>query len=91
MGREAREDRRGEAVWYRSHPNSRHTRQSANRQEPVKPAVPESIKWVKIQLTSGVNILGTESSKLLAQMENVLKTLTDEAFINFARSCGYEL
>ena len=59
--------------------------------QPVKPAVPESIKWVKIQLTSGVNILGTESSKLLAQMENVLKTLTDEAFINFARSCGYEL
>ena len=59
--------------------------------QPVKPAVPESIKWVKIQLTSGVNILGTESSKLLAQMGNVLKTLTDEAFINFAKSCGYEL
>ena len=36
-------------------------------------------------------ILGTESSKLLAQMENVLKTLTDEAFINFSRLCGYEL
>ena len=59
--------------------------------QPVKPAVPESIKCVKIQLTSGVNILGTESSKLLAKMENVLRTLTDKAFINFARSCGYEL
>lgn len=36
-------------------------------------------------------ILGTNSSKLLVQMENLLKSVTDEAFINFAKSCGYEL
>lgn len=36
-------------------------------------------------------ILGTNSSKLSAQMENILKSVTDEAFVNFAKSCGYEL
>lgn len=36
-------------------------------------------------------ILGTNSSKLLAQMDNLLKSVTDETFINFARSCGYEI
>lgn len=36
-------------------------------------------------------ILGNNSSKLKTQMENILKTVTDEAFVNFAKSCGYEL
>lgn len=36
-------------------------------------------------------IWGTESSKLLDQMENLLKSVTDEAFVNFAKTCGYEL
>lgn len=36
-------------------------------------------------------ILSTNSSKLKAQMENVLKSVTDEAFAKFAKSCGYEL
>lgn len=36
-------------------------------------------------------ILGNNSSMLKTQMENILNTVTDEAFVNFAKSCGYEL